>query len=395
MPATLEPSAYPEATPRPTATASPAASRSLMIPDSAIHLAPFVTSDDFLWPDGSTVVYRTFAGRQSWFEVLNVLTGNSTIVEGSKPDASMLVDYDGESITWLAIYERPTADDEPAPAGTRDVVYWAIKRYDFGTGQLQVIHRDYNHWITDDVYTHWPYIALDGNLIAYDVETRGPGTNAQILVQSISTGQTIRTIDVGGPVFDIALANGDVTYLTGDITDPASDSPDNPRLIFSPAEGPTQQLAYHEGFQPEPFEENGVTVSEVFKGFDDYGGSDGHSMLTFDTGHDSTTIDMAGTRQIAHGDGLVVWQSDALQPNGQPLGRKVSIYDTTTHLSAVLDADVQNSYAIYRGLGVGDGWLVWTTQDVNEEYDNGYPLTAHAVRTSDVHAAFDALFDGQ
>ena len=386
----------PEFTPTPAPSASPAAPVALRLPASAIQSAPFVTSDQFPWPHGSTVVYRTFAGRQSWFEVLDVLTGNSTIVDGSKPDARMIIEYDGASITWLATHDHPTADDVGAPSGTRHVEYWAIERYDFATGRLQVIHRSYNHWIYDDPSTHWPYVALDGDLIAYDIETPGPSMNAQIIVQAISTGQVVRTIDVGGPVWDIELRNGDVTYLTGDEPDGEwSTSPDNPRLMFSPAEGATQQLVYQGGFQPEPFEENGVTVSEVFKGFDEYGGTDGHSVLTFDTGRDSTAIDIAGNRQIAHGDGLVVWWSDALQPSGQPMGKMVSVYDTSTHLSALLDQDVQNSDAIYFGLGAGDGWLVWTTQDVNAAYDNGYSLTAHAVRTSDVHTAFEALADGQ
>ena len=185
------------------------------------------------------------------------------------------------------------------------------------------------------------------------------------------------------------MSDGGVTYVTGEIADPLWDSPNNPRMFVSPADGPKTELPYNEDDSSwDHFVEDGVTVGNDFTD-----PSSSHSTLTFTSQVGSKSLSILDIRGLSHGDGLVVWSSDAIGDDG--LGKQLSVYDTNSGRSALLDADVMDSKTIWGVSGIDGGWLVWTTWD--ETFDSAFDpnLTAHAVRTSDVHTAFDALADGQ
>ena len=313
----------------------------------------------------------------------------ATTVADSVGDAGYTLNYDGDSITWLMLQSRPSREDT-VPGGNSHPNYWQIRRHDFADDVTDVIAQGVNHWITDDSSVHDPYVAFDGDLIAYDVETPGPDKNARIIVQSISSGEIVRTIDVGSPVFDIVLSGGDVTYLTGQVADGTWGSPDDPQLILSQADGQVRHLPYNADVSmPISFDENGTTVMETFPD-----PASALSDLSFASSVGTLNTQPSDSRDLQHGDGLVVWRSRKLE-DGHPIGDQVSVFDTDTHQIAVLDEGVPFEWAIFDVSGLGDGWLIWISEDETTGPDGGFNLTAHAVRTSDVHAAFAALVDGQ
>ena len=382
----------PSGTPIPSASSALEDAELLDLTAGDVHDASLATPDQFLtWQYGSTLAYPAGPIKQRHLELLDVATNTVTIVPGSEGSAfPFVIDFAGNTITWQTSWQRPSPGEDATPGGNGHPNHWQLMRYDFRSNQPIEIATGVNHWLTDDNYVHDPYASVDGDQIAYDIETPGPGMNAQIVVESISTGDVVRTIDVGGPVFDVELSDGDVTYVTGDIADPLWDSPNNPRMFVSSANGLTTELPYDEDDSSwDHFDEDGVSVSNNFTD-----PSSSHSTLTFTSQAGSKSLSVLDIRDLRHGDGLVVWTSDAGGNDGHSVGKQLSVYDTNSGRNALLDVDVRDSKTIWGVSGIDDGWLVWTTWD--ETFDSSFDpnLTAHAVRTSDVHTAFDALADG-
>jgi hypothetical protein len=343
-----------------------------------------VTQDQWLWAtSGTTIAYRASdGGRRWWIELLDVATGQITKVPGSNSNGPLIESFDTKSLVWLQDHVRYSPGEDATPGGNGNANHWQILSWDFSSAAPALLAEGVNHWITDDSYVHDPYVAIDGDSIAYDVETPGPGKKAKIIVQSMSTGDMKRVIDVGGPVFDVELSGEDVTYVTGKVADPAWDSPDDPIRILSPADGPSQEVSTEEPFESV---ENGVTLGVDF------------SADTGPNSIDPVYVTSNGVRKqvgiwnlpgsLSHGDGLFGWVSQYGAVPGSI--DAANLYDTLTDQSATLDVDAGGRY-VRDIIDINDNWLFWTTMNEDSIYAD-----IHAIRTSDVHAAFDALADGQ
>ena len=385
-----QPAATNPPSPSPPATAPVSVSpldlpRGLVVPASAIVGAPLVTQDQWLWAtSGTTIAYRASdGGRHWWIELLDVSTGQITKVPGSNSNGPMIESFDTKSLVWLQDRVRYSPGEDATPGGNGNANHWQILSWDFASAAPVVLVEGVNHWITDDSYVHDPYVAIDGDLMAYDIETPGTGKKAEIVVQSMSNGDVKRVIDVGGPVFDVQLSGADVTYTTGKIAHPAWDSPEDPIRILSPADGPSRELPAEEPFESV---ENGMTLGVDFSK-DTGPGSIDPVYVTADGVRKQVGIwNLSG--RLSHGDGLFGWVSEYGPAYADT--DAVTLYDTFTRRLAALDVPSGGGNEVRDLIDINDDWLFWTT--MNEDSTNP---DVHALRTADVHAAFEALADGK
>ena len=382
------PSATPTLTPTPTPTQLPGVGEPQMLDlsEAAIYTTPYASNDEwFIGAGSSAVAYRAGPYRHSHIETMNVVTGATAQVPGSEADFLSIERFDSDSVIWLASRVRYSPGEDATPGGNAHANYWQIVRYNFGTRKAAVIASGTNRWLTDDSYVHDPDIGIDGDVIAYDTELSGRGKHVEIVVRQISTGDTIRTIQVDRPVFEITVSGEDVTYESGDIAKVLWNSPKNPQRVVSHVDGTSQKLPIN---AIPPITQGGYVIT-VDSG--DRGSAEIGQYPIYATG--SLGRMRIGTRNLNGGmfagEGLVVWAQSYGGSGCYGCDAGLTIFDTQTGRVALLDSDTSDK-SIGLTLALDDGWLFWTTLGFDSTQED-----IHAISTADIHAAFEASADGQ
>ena len=100
-----------------------------------------------------------------------------------------------------------------------------------------------------------------------------------------------------------------------------------------------------------------------------------------------------GWSAMVHGDGLVAWIAQYDAPPGLYYSYGLTVYDTVTGQVRLVAADESMDRRLRGVVGISDGWLIWTSSDGTSSPAGFTNRTAHALRTVDIRAAFDALGD--
>ena len=165
------------------------------------------------------------------------------IARAAAGDVSWTPDISGHWVVWTE-YQF----DHPGQ-GSQGSSHWKILALDLDSGTTTVVATGVHNRLTAGSAA--PALArVDGDLVAYGVQDPRAGAPLgwSIIVKSLVTGDTIRTIDTDLDLYDFDISDGNVVYSEGK-TDPDLDFKYDTRLMISTPSDATPLVIAQDAFE--------------------------------------------------------------------------------------------------------------------------------------------------
>ena len=148
------------------------------------------------------------------------------------------VDLSGNHLVWAT---GAWASYHPgvAPCSVGGAITWTVWARDLETDTDAEIATGKNT-DTESCAAYFPDIAVDGDLVAYAVEDheRASKEATTLVIQSLVTGEIVRTVDTDLYIEDLDLSGADVAFIAGTLSDDPYSDIESPRLGVSLADSP-------------------------------------------------------------------------------------------------------------------------------------------------------------
>jgi hypothetical protein len=217
-PASPSPIYAPSATPSETANSTPARTTApglvanpgdiIVVPVDAVRtLGADVPRGHGFAQDGPKASYVDDAG----VKLVNLETGSTELVASG----AAALDLSGNNLVWVSgRYDRETS---VVPCGSQGSFTWRIRVFDDSTGTTKQVDQGVANRV--EYCNAWPpVVAVDGDLLAYAVESPMPDSPeaSTIVVRSVQSGEVVRMVESPLVIGAVDIDNGDVAYIAGD-----------------------------------------------------------------------------------------------------------------------------------------------------------------------------------